>query len=76
MTSARQSLIKDAKAAGYSIELQRDGAAIHIVKRIGRWRKPVGLVIYGDGTAFMLDVRSDVAKGIRSHKDMRSILGI
>jgi hypothetical protein len=74
MTTNRAKLINDAKAAGYSVEMCRDGSTIRIVKKIGRWQKPVGIVLYDDGTAFDVSLDLCVARGLRSFKSMRSIL--
>jgi hypothetical protein len=67
-------LINDAKKAGYTVT--RSGDDIAIIKRVGRWKKPRGIYIYGDGTAFDVSVHLGVAKGIRSYRDMRAVLEI
>ncbi len=74
-TKSRKELLRDASAAGYSIG-PHHGCAIYISKKVGRWKKPRGLVLYDDGTAFVLDVECDAATTIRSYKDMRKALSI
>lgn len=76
MTTEKTTLIEDAARAGYSVEPQKDGTTIAIVKRVGRWKKLSGLMLYNDGTAIRLDVDLSVALAIRSVKAMRNILGI
>jgi hypothetical protein len=74
-TANMTSLINDATRAGFSVETK--GGETYIIKRVGRWKKATGLVIYGDGTAFDVTVENlGAAKGLRSYKDMRTILGI
>ena len=75
MTPARQQLLAAAAAAGYTVTTDRRGHT-QIIKRVGRWRKPYGLVIYADGTAVRADVDLGVAAGVRDYKTMRIILGI
>lgn len=75
MTSQMTSLIFDAHQAGYDVFA--DGTTTLIVRRIGRREMPKGLRIYDDGTAIDLSVGDlGVAKGIRSYKDMRAVLGL
>ena len=69
-------LFSDAVAAGYIVERYR-GTDLLIIKRVGRWKKPVGLIVYEDGTAFDLSVDDlSVAKCLRSCTKMRFVLGI
>jgi hypothetical protein len=72
ITPRRQRLLDDAQKAGYSIEIQAH--EIRITKQVRNKKK--GLVIYVDGTAFDITVDIRVAKGIRSYRDMRAVLGI
>lgn len=75
LSKAKQTIVDDARAAGYTIE--EEETAIYIYKREKRWNKiKKGLVIYQSGTAFRMDVDPSVATGIRSHQDMRDNLGI
>lgn len=74
MTAARQSLIDDAREAGYVVT--QDGEMTLITKRVGRWQETRGLVLFGCGTAILADVRLDIAKGIRSYREMREALGL
>lgn len=74
MTANMKALTEDATKAGYTVEL--DGTDIRIVKRVGRRKKLEGIVISETGTALLIDVRLDVAKGMRSYKDMRRVLGL
>lgn len=75
MTANMTSLIEDAEAAGFTAKVDADGQ-VAITKKVGRWRKDVGLVVYGCRTAFDVTVAPNVAKGLRSYKDMRIVLGI
>lgn len=72
MTINLTNLLNDAIAAGYTIE--RDGSEFLIVKRTKRTAS--GLRLCEDGTAFDLSLRLDVAKGLRSYKSMRKVLGV
>jgi hypothetical protein len=73
MTPRMTSLIADAKRAGYRVTTK--GTTTVILKLVGRWNRPHGLLIYDDGTAIDVSVEHlDVAKGLRSYKDMRAVL--
>lgn len=74
MTRNMLSLIEDAKAAGYVVT--QDETTTLITKRVGRWNQVYGIVLFGDETAILADVQLDVAKGMRSYRDMRKALGI
>jgi hypothetical protein len=74
MTASLLKLIEDAKAAGYTVEVK--GEDIAITRRVGRWQHVRGLILFGDGTAFDVAVAPGVAKGLRSYKSMRQVLGI
>lgn len=75
MTNNRKKLIDDATAAGYTVTTDGDGT-VKIIKRVGRWQRPVGLMIHADGVAFDVTVAPSVAKGVVAYKTMRTILGI
>jgi len=71
-----QQLVDEAKSAGFTITKDPDGT-IKIVKRHGGHGRPIrGLVIFPNGTAFDATVDLSVARGIRSYKAMRSVLGL
>ncbi len=70
-TKRRDSLLREASEAGYTVE-NRDGDTY--VYKLDRKQRKQGIVIFEDGTALLLDTRPDVCKGMRSYKDMRSVL--
>ena len=75
MTASMKQLYTDAMRAGWLIETGTQ--ATFLVKRNKRTGKIyAGLGIYPDGTAFDVTVRLDAARGMRSYKDMRAVLGI
>lgn len=74
MTTQRAKLIEDAEKAGYTVVIR--AGTTRIYKTCGRWNESRGIDICEDGTALRIDVRADIAKGMRSYKDMREVLGI
>jgi hypothetical protein len=72
MSVRKDRLLADAQAAGYRVNHLHDGT-VTVLKGV---RSPSGLIIYPGGTAFLADVRLDVAKGIRSYEVMRRLLGL
>jgi hypothetical protein len=75
MTTARESLLNDARAAGYTVTIGKDGHT-EIAKRVGRWKRLRGLVIYPDGCAVVAEVDLAATACIRDYKTMRVVLGI
>ena len=75
LTAAKKKIVEDAKAKGYSV-LNSDNKCAIYKKHAGHGRITRGIVIHQNGTAMDLMSRLDTAKGMRAHKDMRSVLGI
>jgi len=76
-SAAKDRLIRDAESAGYSVEKSSSTGRILLVKRHGgHGRVTRGLVLYPDGTAVDATLDLTVAKGVRSYKAMRRILGL
>jgi len=75
MTPQLQKLVADAKAAGYTVERRNDH--LDIVKRHkGHGKVYRGLRIWEDGMGMNIMVRLDVARMMRSYRDMRACLGL
>jgi len=74
--SQRQRLIEDARAAGFEVKQDSDGTVSIVKIHRGTGRPIRGLVIYPNGTAFDATVDLSVARGFRSYKAMRSVLGL
>lgn len=75
-TSNRKlSLIGDAQRAGYRVSMGGSGET-YLTRKVGRWQKTEGIVIYADGTAFDVTVDCEAAKCLQSYKSMRIVLGI
>jgi len=74
MTRNRRNLLKDARAAGFTVAHEGGNTTILRHSKTGRILR--GLVIYADGTAYDATVRLDVARGLRSYADMRAVLRI
>ncbi len=74
MTKRLESLINDAKMAGYQVKWI--GSRLEIFKRDRRSSSRIlrGLVRFDDGTALDMTVRFDLARGLRSYADMREVL--
>lgn len=70
-------LLTDAAKVGYTVF--RNGSSTRITRTIKVNKtatREVGIVIHQDGTAYRIDVTSEIAAGVRSYKVMREILGI
>jgi len=78
LTKAKQSIVNDAIANGFTVEHKEWSVEIY-KGHFDRWQNfviTIGLKIYADSTAFDMTVDHDIAKGVRSHADMRSILNL
>jgi hypothetical protein len=75
MTANMTRLTDDARAAGFTVATDPAGHTT-IIKLLGKWKKQHGIIVYADGTAFVVDVPLSVAKGIRDYATMRLILDI
>jgi hypothetical protein len=73
MTSNMQKLTTDATKAGWTV--RQSGSATTITKpTLGKKLK--GIEITETGTAYDITVDLSVARGVRSYKEMRIILGL
>lgn len=72
--SARDKLIKDAQAAGFTMETSAGQTLI--TRRNKSGRITCGIVLWPDGTANRIDIPLEQTTCIRTFKQMRKILGI
>ena len=78
VSTVKQLIINDAIKIGFTVVHRVD--SVEIYKGFeDQWGNSViskGLKIYSNGWAFDMTVDHDIAKGVRSHADMRAILNL
>jgi hypothetical protein len=72
-----RSLLSDAEKAGYTVKKNAGGWVIHRPTKVNQHASEQnGLQLFEDGTAVRLGVDLGAAAGLRSHNDMRQVLGL
>lgn len=79
MTAAKQAILDDAKAAGFVVEGDGTGG-FYVTKQVkvngSNKTRTEGLWLCQNGSAIRVDIDLSVATAIRSHAEMRKVLGI